>query len=278
MRRFTIFALPASIAVGALAALALSATLGLAATHAGPLAPKNTSPPTISGTPQVGSTLTADPGNWTSTTPITYSYQWRRCDQNGGSCADISGATDKTYTLKSVDNGNTLRIRVTANNTTGSTNATSVPSAVISTPAAAPQPASTGCPKTTQGLTSVMATDVASPARLQIDTFGAQPALVTSSLQTFDLRVHVSDTCGQPVQGANVFATAVPYNQFSIPNEQPTGSDGWATLHFQRMAGFPLSAKQQLMVFFIRATKPGENVLAGISTRRLVSIRVNLHA
>ena len=66
--------------------------------------------------------------------------------------------------------------------------------------------------------------------------------------------------------------TAVPYNQFSIPDEELTGDDGTAILVFHRDANFPASTQQQQLTLFIRATKPGEDILAGISTRRLVAV------
>src|SRR5216684_2298896 len=92
--------------VAAVVALAVSGTGAARSTTA----PSNTSPPTITGTPQQGATLTAQRGQW-SNNPTSYSYFWMRCDENGGSCSDINGATDKTYTLKGVDVGNTLRAR-----------------------------------------------------------------------------------------------------------------------------------------------------------------------
>ena len=47
---------------------------------AGATAPANTSPPSISGTAQAGQTLSADPSTWSGTPPISYTYQWRRCN------------------------------------------------------------------------------------------------------------------------------------------------------------------------------------------------------
>jgi concanavalin A-like lectin/glucanase superfamily protein len=47
-----------------------------------PTAPSNTSLPKISGTAQQGQSLTAAPGSWSGTTPISYAYQWARCDKS----------------------------------------------------------------------------------------------------------------------------------------------------------------------------------------------------
>jgi hypothetical protein len=55
----------------------------------------------------------------------------------------------------------------------------------------------------------------------------------------------------------------VPFSQFAIPNEQATGSDGWATLQFTALAGYPASNKQQLLVIFVNAAKPARTYSAG---------------
>src|SRR5579884_495825 len=78
-------------------------------------APTNTTAPSVSGSLQVGSTLTASEGSW-SGNPTAYAYAWSRCDAHGDSCARIDGATASTYTLKQADAGATLRISVTATN------------------------------------------------------------------------------------------------------------------------------------------------------------------
>ena len=88
------------------------------------------------------------------------------------------------------------------------------------------------------------------------------------------MRFHVG-SCGGSVQGALVSATAVPYGMFGNTNEQTTGSDGWASLDFTALTGFPVSQKQQLLVLFVRARKSGDDILGGISSRRLVSFKVS---
>jgi hypothetical protein len=279
MRKLNRLGMPAAIAVAGVLA-ATVAFAAMAATARVAAKPSNTSPPTISGTTSDGSTLTANNGNWDGGGNMTFAYQWRRCDSSGGSCSDISGATQQTYKLVSADNGNTLRAVVTATNADGSTAATTVPTAVVTASAGGGgggQTGGNGCPSGGSGAT-VSVNDVSSPARLQIDQFQASPNVIPGNMQSFTMKVHVGDTCGQTVTGAQVYVTAVPFNQVNIPAQVTTGSDGWATLQFNRQHGFPAATHQRLMVMFIRASKPGDPVLAGISTRRLVSLPVSLKA
>jgi hypothetical protein len=93
--------------------------------------PSSTSPPTISGTPQQGQTLNASTGSWSGTTPLTYTYQWQRCDSSGGSCTSVAGATATSYLLASADVGSTMRVSVTASNSVGSAAAASAATPVI---------------------------------------------------------------------------------------------------------------------------------------------------
>jgi hypothetical protein len=240
---------------------------------AGSAAPSNQSPPTISGKAQEGQALSASTGTWTNS-PTSYAYAWRRCDNNGGSCSTISGATDKTYTLKKVDVDNTIRVRVTAKNADGSAAATSVPTAVV---AAAPTPPPTtkdGCP--TSGSGALPVTSVSAPARLTVDGQQASPSTITRSTTDLTLKFHVSACNGRPVQGALVYSTAVPFEQFNVPAEVQTDSSGWATITFHQASRFPASSRQQLLAVFVRARKTGEPALGGISTRRLVSFPVHL--
>jgi polysaccharide biosynthesis protein PslG len=97
-------------------------------------APVNTALPQVTGTAQVGQTLTTSNGTW-SGSPTSYAYQWRRCDSAGANCANVLGAAATAYKLASGDAGATFRANVTAANAVGSSTASSVQTAVV---AAAP--------------------------------------------------------------------------------------------------------------------------------------------
>ena len=73
-----------------------------------------TGAPTITGTAQVGQTLTASTtgiADANGLTSPTYTYQWIRVD--GTDEADISGENSSTYILVAADLGTTLKVRVT---------------------------------------------------------------------------------------------------------------------------------------------------------------------
>jgi hypothetical protein len=145
-------------------------------------APVNTAPPTISGTPTVGQTLTASNGTW-SNSPTSFAYQWLRCNGGGNNCASVANGTQQTYTLVGADAGNTMRVRVTATNADGSASAQSDKTATVApvTSSAAPKntspPTISGTPKVGQELTAAPGSWSGSPTsfgyqwqRCNIDT------------------------------------------------------------------------------------------------------------
>jgi hypothetical protein len=76
-----------------------------------PLDPANTKAPEIKGEPQVGATLTADPGAWTGDPSL--GYQWQRCDP---ACGNLAGARGATHEPTEADKGHRLRVAVLAGN------------------------------------------------------------------------------------------------------------------------------------------------------------------
>ena len=99
-----------------------------------------TGAPTITGTAQVGQTLTAVTTGITDAdglTSPTYTYQWIRVD--GTDEEDISGENSSTYTLVDADLGTTLKVRVTFDDDGGNTETlTSAATATVTPAAGAP--------------------------------------------------------------------------------------------------------------------------------------------
>ena len=111
----------------------------------GPRAPSNSAPtglPTITGTPQVDQTLTADTSaiaDEDGLDDVSYNYQWIAND--GNSDADIEDATDSTYKPSVSDVGKTIKVKVSftddADNQESLTSAATV--AVVATVPGAPE-------------------------------------------------------------------------------------------------------------------------------------------
>lgn len=254
--------------LGAVLAVAAGVLLGAvfgqpSSGHAATAAkPGNKTLPTISGTAEVGLTLTATRGTW-SGSPTSFHYGWARCDATGAACLGISGASGKIYTVTTADVGHTLRVMVTARNATGATSASSAATTVI--------PPS-GCPP---GAGLIQVGTLAPPERLVITNATISPA-VTRSTNTIKLHIRVQ-ACGyRPVQGALVFAAAIPYNQFATETGT-TDEKGEVTLTEARRSGFPAGSHQRLLAVFVRASKPGESALAGVSFSRVLAFHISRH-
>jgi hypothetical protein len=93
--------------------------------------PQSTAPPDVTGSDATGQVLQSSTGSWTGTAPMSYAYQWQRCDSSGSGCANVSGATSSTYALTSADSGSTMRVHVSASNSAGSAAATSQATAPV---------------------------------------------------------------------------------------------------------------------------------------------------
>jgi hypothetical protein len=234
-------------------------------TAAPSLAPVNTAPPSIAGTPSNGQTLTAANGTWSGATPITYGYSWLLCDATGASCLPISGATAQTYALTTAAVGKTLRVQVTAANASGAVSTTSVPTAVIVD--SAPK----SLVKLSNGLTSVDAADVKLPYRLILGKFKVQQTQPLHTRAPFRVTFTVTDTRGYLVRNALVYVIGLPYNRILNATEQRTAQDGTVTFALTPTKLQPLKDGARLVIF-ARARVEGDSLLAGASTRRLVEV------
>jgi hypothetical protein len=152
---------------------------------------------------------------------------------------------------------------VTAKNLVDSTKADSDPTGVIG----GTTPVGVG------GAISIEA--VSLPDRLVISQIQFTPRVITSRTQPLTARFKVTETnAGRAVNGALVYAVGVPSNRVTNAGETQTNSSGWATITFRPLKGLPIRQGARL-TFFVRARKAGENPLAGVSTRRLVSVGVH---
>jgi hypothetical protein len=219
---------------------------------AGPL-PTSTAVPVIGGVARNGQLLFAGTGSWTNS-PNHYDYRWKRCDTAGNNCTGF-GANSSSQRLSSVEVGHRIRVTVSARNQFGTSKATSAPTAVVNG----------------AGPASIGVDQVSLPNQLVITGVQFVPRRLHSR-QAFVGRFRVADARGRLVRGAVVYAIGVPYGWVRPAPEVVTGSNGWATIRFFPTRLMPLH--RAALVFFVRARKPGERLLSGVSTRRLVQVGI----
>lgn len=93
-------------------------------------APAINTAPALSGTQEVGYTLTSSTGTWTHGVD-SYAYQWQEQLPGEHPYVDIAGATSNTYIVIASDQAHIIRCKVTATNSSGSTIAYSDATAAI---------------------------------------------------------------------------------------------------------------------------------------------------
>lgn len=227
--------------------------------------PANSSPPTITGSAIVGSTLTGSTGTWVGDGPITYSYAWLRCDNDGNACKATGGKTQKTYKVVQADVAKRLRIRVIASNSRGNSDAFSLPTDVIQDSGG-----SDGIIVLPNGEKSVDAKDVPKDARLIVDQVKFDPNPVTSRSRPLYVSIKVTDTRKYVVRNATVFIRSTPLLTSSGDNGF-TSTDGWITHALQPESDFPLRNGYKVQ-FFVKAYRKGDPGLGGIYGSRLVQV------
>jgi hypothetical protein len=145
------------------AMLVLMTSIGALVLPAGAQAagPTNTSPPSVSGTPQVGQTLSETGGSWANITlPATDSVKWERCPNSSTTnCPAIPNSpttSPSSYTLVPADVGSFIVVAETVTDSNGQTTAYSAPVGIVTTTSttaltASPQPSVTNQPVTLVG-------------------------------------------------------------------------------------------------------------------------------
>ena len=88
------------------------------------LVPGNTIAPEVTGSQYLYGTLSGTLGTWTAPNGAnSYARQWQSAASSGGSYGALSGATSSTFSTTTSQDGRWVRLRVTATNASGSSEA-----------------------------------------------------------------------------------------------------------------------------------------------------------
>ena len=228
--------------------------------------PANVQPPTLSGTTAQGQTLRVSPGTWNGVQPITFTFQWLRCDTGGNNCVLQSGFADDAYVLREGDVGKTMRARVVARNARGESSRLTAQSPAVQGPQG---PA--GVITLPNGERSIPASSVPANHSLVVDQVGFSPNPIQSRTAPFTVRIKVKDTQGYVVRDALVFFRSTPLVTRNA-QDQRTAQDGTLTLTVTPERDFPALRNGYSLQFFVKASRQGDPELGGIAGYRLVQV------
>lgn len=131
-----------------------------------------------------------------------------------------------------------------------------------------------GATRLADGSTSIPASSVLVPYRLVIKQVVFQPNLVRSRLRPITLRFRVLDTRGIVVRNAAVWMRTLPLQVVTPVKTKRTSMTGWVSFTVKPMPRLKLQKGGRINIF-VRASTPGESIIGGTSTRRLVSLRTS---
>ena len=146
--------------------------------------------PTISGTPQVGETLTAETDGINDADGLDHvSFSYQRVRIDGGVDADITGATGGSYILADPDEGRFIKVKVSFTDDEGNSESlTSEPTVAVS--AVAAEPAQPG------PLTGFTLVDVSDQAVVATLTDGAALTLDDHGAGSYGIRADTEQDAG----------------------------------------------------------------------------------
>jgi hypothetical protein len=183
---------------------------------------------------------------------------------------ESSGTTTTTTTggtTTSTTTGGTTTATTTTTTGGGGTTTGSGGSAGGSTGAAS----IAGAVRLSDGLWSIPSTSVRSPHRLVIRNVVFTPKLVSSRSKPITIRIRVRDSRGMVVRNAAVWMRTLPLQLVTSVKTKRTSSTGWVTFTVRPTKLLKLTKGGRVNIF-VRASTPGQPIIGGTSTSRLVSL------
>jgi hypothetical protein len=206
--------------------------------------------PSVGGSPTPGQPLTASNGAWANA-PLSFEYEWQRCDAQGLACTPIAGAQAATYTPSQADLGSTLRVALIASNAAGESEpVVSAASAVVSSsgpPANLAPPVLSGAAQAGHQLTASPGSWAGAPAvfayRWKRCDARAVKCRTVRSAKTPDYtltRVDVGKTLRVIVTASNALGRSAPVTSAPSAVVTEPGGEVPVNLRAPAIAGSPL--------------------------------------